>query len=220
MFVIEMKHKFHQTIIWCFSRKVEFSDLKSFLCEQHFLERNWCGRDLSILSSSTRNVTWSLLPFHFLSNQPLFSLEGDISFKCALLNVSLNPNTSLWDLNEKELDSKRMFHKTLRCWLSFERLSGLSSLWGSWGWGGTWRWWGWGAGAGGKFFLRLTSLLRGPAWSIIISGFVKTFQLRLFDFTSCAAKRLIMERRAKKERRYILGKPISLPLVSFAQCPL
>ena len=78
------------------------SDLKSFLCEQHFLERNQCGRDLSVLSSSTRNVTWSLLPFHFLSNQPLFSLEGDISLKCALLNVSLNPNTSLWDFNEKD----------------------------------------------------------------------------------------------------------------------
>ena len=123
----------------------------------------------------------------------------------------------------KRIKSRRMLHKTLRCWLSFERLSGLSSLWGSWGWGGTWRWWGWGAGAGGKFFLRLTSLLRGPAWSIIISGFVKTFQklrLSVFYFTSCAAKRLIMERRAKKERRYILGKPISLPLVSFAQCPL
>ena len=34
--------------------------------------------------------------------------------------------------------------------------------------------------------------------------------LSIFELTSCAANRLIMERKANKETRYILGEPISL----------
>ena len=40
--------------------------------------------------------------------------------------------------------------------------------------------------------------------------------LSIFELTSCAAKRLIMERKANKETRYILGDPISL----LVWCPL
>ena len=61
--------------------------------------------------------------------------------------------------------------RTLRCWLSFERLGLRGWFWGSWaGWGWICCW-----GVGGKFFLRLTSRLRGPTCSHQGGSSIKTF---------------------------------------------